>query len=68
MGLKCPSCNVAFHPQFMQQFLGFKKDLNPVYVCYQLCPSCDEPIMGYKSGAYTSVLDATGLTLMMKQK
>jgi hypothetical protein len=68
MALKCPSCNVAFHPQFTQQFLGFKKGSIPVYVCYQLCPSCDEPIMGYKAGAYTSVLDATGLTLMMKQK
>ena len=48
MGLKCPNCDVAFH-QFIQQFLEFKKDSNPVYDCYQLCPSCDGPIiMGFK--------------------
>jgi hypothetical protein len=72
MGLTCPNCNVAFHPQFFQQLVGFKKaSLDSVYVYFQLCPKCDEPIIGYKefkSGQFPTLLDMESVLLMTRQK
>jgi hypothetical protein len=44
--MKCLSCNNLFHPQMGFHFLGFNKRQNSVYVYYQLCPSCKEPVVG----------------------
>lgn len=72
MGLTCPSCNVAFHPQFLYQLVGYKKGkLDTVYVYYQLCPKCDEPIIGYKefkSGEFPGLVDTESVLLMTRQK
>ncbi len=72
MGLTCPSCNVAFHPQFLHQFIGYKKSkLDRVYVYYQLCPKYDEPIIGYKeikSGEFPALVDTESVLLMTRQK
>jgi hypothetical protein len=71
MGLTCPSCNVSFFPQFFQQVVGFKKGrLDSVHIYYQLCPSCDEPIIGYKeikAGEFPSITDERGLILMTRK-
>ncbi len=49
MALKCPSCNVSFHPQLRSQWVGFKKGkFDAIYVYYQMCPECDEPVIGFK--------------------
>jgi hypothetical protein len=72
MGLTCPSCNVAFHPQFFHQLVGFKKKkFDSVYVYYQLCPQCEEPIIGYreiKSGEFPAFVDPESLLLMTRKK
>jgi len=72
MGITCPSCNVAFHPQFFHQLVGFKKGkFDSVYVYYQLCPKCDEPIIGYreiKPGEFPGLVDAESVLLMTRQK
>ncbi len=72
MGLTCASCNVAFHPQFLHQLVGYKKGrLDSVYIYYQLCPSCDEPIIGnkeVKSGEFPGLADPKNVLLLTRQK
>lgn len=45
-GMKCLSCSTNFHPQMGFHFLGFSKRQNSIYVYYQLCPSCNEAVVG----------------------
>ena len=72
MGLTSPSCNVAFHPQFFHQLVGFKKrKFDSAYVYYQLCPKCEELIVGYKeikSGEFPALVDPESVLLMTRQK
>lgn len=46
LDMKCLSCDNHFHPQMGFHFLGFNKRQNSIYVYYQLCPSCNEPVIG----------------------
>lgn len=72
MGLTSPSCNVAFHPQFFHQLVGFKKrKFDSVYVYYQSCPKCEEPIIGFreiKYGEFPALVDPESVLLMTCQK
>jgi hypothetical protein len=58
--------------QFFHQLVGFKKrKFDSVYVYYQLCPKCEEPIIGYKeikSGEFPALVDHESVLLMTRQK
>ena len=64
--MECPNCKSKFHPQMTNRFMGEDKDKQAVYVFYQLCPSCKEPIIGMKRGKPLMLAsDTEGLTLLI---
>lgn len=46
--MKCPNCSVSFQPQFKSQLIGLNKKNESVWTLSQLCPQCDQPIVGFK--------------------
>ena len=70
--MKCPNCNVSFHPQMMNFFRGRNSRGANVHVFFQLCAECKEPIVGVKEQQpneyFVGYNDIKGLTLMVKQK
>jgi len=61
------SCDVAFHPQMFPHALGRNSKNTDVYVYYQLCPKCKEPIVGLKETSGSPYInDDESLTLLRK--
>jgi phage terminase large subunit GpA-like protein len=46
--VECPHCNKKFRPQMRNFPLGLNKENKHIYVYYQICPSCDDSIVGIK--------------------
>jgi uncharacterized protein with PIN domain len=74
LALKCPNCGVSFQSQFNSHIIGLNKKVN-VLVFFQLCPECDEPIIGYRDQKPHEVIpqdvildekDVQNLTMMIK--
>ncbi len=69
--MECPSCNVNFSPQMFNAVVGQNKKKEWVYVYYQICPKCNEPIIGIKVPKkgewYPSRFDTEDLVLLHKQ-
>jgi hypothetical protein len=75
LALKCPNCGVSFQPQFNSHIVGLNKKKVSVIVFSQLCPVCDEPIIGYRAQKPHEVIpqdvimdekDVQNLTMMAK--
>jgi hypothetical protein len=70
--MKCPNCDVGFHPQMENHLIGENKRGINVFVFYQMCPECKEPITGARearSGEYfPSSSDVEGLALLTKSQ
>lgn len=68
--MECPNCNVNFHPQMFNATVGQNKNKEWVFVYYQICPKCIEPIIGVKvakKGEWLpSRYDTEGLVLLHK--
>jgi hypothetical protein len=48
MDLVCSNCQISFVPQMRTQLMGSNNSGMYVFVYYQLCPNCKEPIVGVK--------------------
>jgi hypothetical protein len=48
MDLACPNCQTIFVPQMLTHLMGSNTRGMYVFVYYQLCPNCKEPIVGVK--------------------
>lgn len=48
--IECPSCQIHFHSQMFPLPMGLDKNMKNVYLYYQLCPKCTEPIVGITRG------------------
>jgi hypothetical protein len=73
--LKCPNCGASFQPQFSSHIIGLNKKKINVIVFSQLCPKCDQPIIGYRDQKPHEVIpqdvildetDVHNLTMMVK--
>jgi hypothetical protein len=70
MDLKCTNCQTIFVPQMRTQLMGSNTRGMYVFVYYQLCPSCKEPIVGVKEQNDIDALniDIKDLTFLTKLK
>lgn len=46
--LTCPTCQNKFHPHMNNSIVGKNVRNNTIFVYYQICPECREPIIGIK--------------------
>ena len=46
--MKCPNCETSFHPQMNIIPAGSKRNGNTIYLYFQICPECEEAIVGFK--------------------
>lgn len=46
--MKCPSCKENFHPQMNNHFIGMNSKKKYVFVYFQMCPACKNPVLGTK--------------------
>jgi hypothetical protein len=70
MAMKCPNCKKDFHHQMRTQLMGSNTRGMYVFVYYQLCPNCKEPIVGVKEqeDLDASNIDIKDLTLLTKPR
>jgi hypothetical protein len=68
--LVCSNCQISFVPQMRTQLMGTNTRGMYVFVYYQLCPKCKEPIVGVKEQKDLVALniDIKDLTLLRKPK
>ena len=46
--MECPTCNISLHPDMRNSLIGKNKRNVSIFVFYQICPECGEPIVGIK--------------------
>jgi hypothetical protein len=70
MAMECPNCQTSFVPQMRTQLMGNNTKGVYVFVYYQLCPNCKEPIVGVKEqkDLDASNIDIKDLTLLTKPR
>jgi hypothetical protein len=62
--MKCPTCDISFFPDMQFSAIGRNGKGQYVYVYYQMCPECKEPIIGVKEGAPSGNIE--GVTLLKR--
>jgi hypothetical protein len=70
MAVECSYCQTNFYPQMRTQLIGSNLRGMNVFVYYQLCPKCKEPIVGVRElkDLLALSIDVQDLTLLTKQK
>ena len=70
MNLTCANCQTIFDPQMRTQLMGSNTRGMYVFVYYQLCPNCKEPIVGVREQKDLDAMniDVQDLTLLTKTK
>ena len=70
MALICANCQTIFVPQLRTQLMESNTRGLYVFVYYQLCPNCNEPIVGVKEQKDLDALniDLKDLILLIKPK
>jgi len=70
--MKCPACQVSFHPQTHNTLVGTNTNNANVYVYFQICPDCKEPVIGTKEAKedefFLLASDVQDLILLTRQK
>jgi transcription initiation factor IIE alpha subunit len=68
MDLICANCQTIFVLQMRTQLMGSNSKAMYVFVYYQLCPNCKEPIVGVKEQKDLDALniDIKDLILLIK--
>jgi hypothetical protein len=70
MAMICPNCQTNFYPQMHTQLIGSNsRDMN-VFIYYQMCPECKEPVVGVRElkDLLALSIDVQELTLLTKSK
>ena len=66
--MQCPTCKITFQPGMGNHLIGTISKQKQVFVYYQMCPKCEEPIIGYRElrekEHYALSSDVEGLTLL----
>lgn len=70
MAMICPNCQTNFYPQMHTQLIGSNSRGMNVFIYYQLCPECKEPVVGVRElkDLLALSIDVQELTLLTKPK
>jgi phage terminase large subunit GpA-like protein len=70
MVMECPHCQTSFYPQMHTQLIGSNSKGMNVFVYYQMCPECNEPVVGVRElkDLLALSIDVQDLTLLTKPK
>lgn len=49
--MECPICQTNLHPNMNNALIGKNQRNISMFVYYQICPECDEPIIGIKESS-----------------
>jgi hypothetical protein len=70
--MECPTCKFQLHPNMNTSFIGKNKRNISLFIYYQVCPECGEPIVGIKESTkgelYMNPNDIEGLILLIKER
>ena len=70
--MECPVCKFKLHPNMNNSFIGKNTRNISVFIYYQLCPECGEPIVGIKESSmgelYMNPRDVNGLIFLIKER
>jgi hypothetical protein len=68
----CSTCQTTFHPHMTNLFIGKNGRNNNVFIYYQICPECREPIVGIKESlkgeVYLNPNDVEGLVIFTNER
>jgi hypothetical protein len=69
--MECPTCQSQLHSNMNNALVGKNKRNASIFVYFQICPECDEPIIGIKEAArgevYMNPNNMEGLVLLRKE-
>jgi endogenous inhibitor of DNA gyrase (YacG/DUF329 family) len=69
--MECPTCQSQLHSNMNNALVGKNKRNASIFVYFQICPECDEPIIGIKEAArgevYMNPNNTEGLVLLRKE-
>jgi hypothetical protein len=70
--MNCPTCQTDFHPHMNNIFIGKNGKNNSIFIYYQICPECREPIVGIKEAlkgeVYLNPNNVEGLVLLVAKQ
>ena len=70
--MECPICSFNLHPNMQNSFVGKNQQNIGIFVYYQLCPECGEPIVGIKEAPkgeiYMNPNNVEGLVFLKKER
>ena len=68
----CSTCQTTFHPHMTNLLIGKNGRNNNVFIYYQICPECREPIVGIKESlkgeVYLNPNDVEGLVIFTNER
>lgn len=69
--MECPTCQSPLHSNMNNALVGKNKRNASIFVYFQICPECDEPIIGIKEATrgevYMNPNNIEGLILLRKE-
>ena len=70
--MKCPTCQIPLNPNMNNSLIGKNKKNTSLFVYYQICPECGEPIVGIKESTrgelYMNPNDVEGMVFLIKDR
>ena len=70
--MECPTCKLQLHPNMNNSLIGKNIRNISIFIYYQICPECGEPIVGIKESSkgelYMNPNDVKGLTFLIKER
>lgn len=70
--MKCPTCQIPLNPNMNNALIGKNKRNTSLFVYYQICPECGEPIVGIKESSrgelYMNPNDVEGMVFLIKDR
>lgn len=70
--MECPTCLTQFHPKMNNALVGRNRRNNSIFLYFQLCPECEEPIVGVKEATggeiYMNPNNLDGLISLTKER
>ncbi len=70
--MECPICQTNLHPNMNNALIGKNLRNVSIFVYYQICPECGEPIVGIKESPmgeiYMNPKNTEGLVFLTKER
>ena len=70
--MECPICQTILHPNMNNALIGKNQRNISMFICYQICPECGEPIVGIKESSkgdiYMNPNNIEGITFLTKDR